>query len=277
MEKTVLTGFIATSDVIPFYGKAVLSEENVRSIYKTYQDQGIPMIGNHDERNVVEARVLSVDLRRTPTGALGVWVEVEFDDEADVAGYGGWSIGWFENNYQPADGDPRPVIRFGADAAHFTDEERDRAAAELGKVFAVSGGRYYQLGLDGPAAVVLMVAAETIRSIPANVLGNLVYDALRHLIPSGLRTKPTLFKFSVRNGSSETRGVLETSDPELIREAIHTFGALVDSPSGMYVFDADDRTWTVIRKDPKTAAQGRRDRSGKGPKRRGRAPKSKSK
>jgi hypothetical protein len=140
MAKTV-QGFIATSGFVPLYGRAVLSEEDVRTIYERIKAGGIPITPHHDERNTPAARYRTIELRRTPTGDLGVWAEVEFENEAEAAKYGGWSIGWFADTDTGDEQDPRPPVRFGADVFHFTDDEREAAAAPLRSVFQVLGGR----------------------------------------------------------------------------------------------------------------------------------------
>jgi hypothetical protein len=89
--------------------------------------------------------------------------------------------------------------QFGADAAHFTDEERALAAQRLGEAFEVYGGRYYQLGLDSPATVVLLLLAETLRTVAPEVLGHVLFEALRHLLPNRAR------KFVARGGSGRHR------------------------------------------------------------------------
>jgi hypothetical protein len=235
VAKVVMSGFVASSDVIPAYGRAVLSEGDVQALYERKLLREVPLIGNHDERNKIEGRELAVELRRTSTGALGVWVEVEMDDE-QAKGYGGWSIGWLEDVYQPGPDDRGPLLRFAADAAHFSDDERDAVVADLRRGFRVHGGRYFQLGLGPPATVILMMIDEIIRAMPAAVLTGLLFEALRRLLPNGDRTSPSLFKFNVvkNHDGTEVRGILETDDPSTLRAAIDSLRDLADAPPGHY-------------------------------------------
>lgn len=245
MTKAIATGFIASSDYIPVYGRSVLDEDAIRKMFAQYRTHGVPMVGNHDERNVIDGRVLTVELRRTPDGGLGIWAEVEVD-EAQMAEYHGWSIGWFEDNYRAPDTDPRPLVRFGADASHFTDEERDQVAAILGERFRVVGGRYYQLGLEPPATVVLMLVDQAIKGFPDAVLVSLLFAGLRKLLPRTARSAPTLFKFNVVKtpDATEVRGILETSEPEALRDALTGLKDLADTPAGHY--ELDEHLWRPI-------------------------------
>lgn len=267
MSREVVAGFIASSDYIPVYKRAVLSEDDIRQIFAQHQTTGVPMIGNHDERNVVDGRVLSVELRRTGGGGLGIWAEMEVE-EGQLAEYHGWSIGWFENNYQVSDADPRPVVRFAADASHFTDEERDEVAGILGEQFKVVGGRYFQLGIDPPATVVLWLIDETVKGFPSGLLVALLLGALGRLLPQGARSAPTLFKFSVLKTpeATETRGIVETSEIEVLRDALAGLKDLADNPPGHY--ELDGHVWRPVGQRPSAkqvrSADKRRKRKGNG-------------
>lgn len=262
MSTEVVSGFIASSEYIPVYKRAVLSEDDIRLIFAQYQARGVSLIGNHDERNVVDGRVLSVELRRTGGGGLGVWVEVEVE-EGLLAQYHGWSIGWFENNYQVSDEDPRPIVKFGADAFHFTDEEREEVAAVLAERFKVVGGRYFQLGIDPPATVVLWLIDETLKGLPSGVLVALLMGALGRLLPKGSRSVPTLFKFSVLRTpeATETRGVVETSEIEVLRDALAGLKDLADNPPGHY--ELDGRVWRPVGQQSSAKKVGGVDKRGK--------------
>ena len=257
MAKVIVTGFVASSDYIPVYGRAVLGEDDVRTIFDHLDTKHVPIIGNHDERNVIDARVVSRELRQTPGGGLGIWTEVEVDED-QVAAYHGWSIGWFEDNSRSLKSDSRPAIKFGADAAHFSDEERDQVVAVLGRQFQVVGGRYYQLGIDPPATVALVLLGEMIKALPAAGVAHLLFEGLRHLLPHGARTVPSLFKFSLlrEEGRSEARGVLETGDPEMLRTALAGLRSLADSPAGHY--EMIDGTWRPVGATRRPAKRGAR-------------------
>ena len=167
-KRVIASGFLATSDVVPEYGEAVLSEDDVRALHRAYSTSSVPMYSNHDPSKVIPVNSVTADLRRTDTGSLGVWIEVEIDEADWDPSFTGWSFGWFREEVSPAPESLRPPIQFGADPALFTLEERE-ALASLQKVFNVRGGRYYQFSAvtdQHPATVILVLLAETLRAVP---------------------------------------------------------------------------------------------------------------
>ncbi len=128
----------------------------------------------------------------------------------------------------------------------------------LGRQFQVAGGRYYQLGIEPPATAALMLLDETIKELPAALLAALLFEGLRHLLPHDGRKAPTLFKFSVlkKHARSETRGVLETSDPEVLRSAVDGLRGLADSPQGHY--ELADGVWRPVGARRRPAKRGGR-------------------
>ena len=67
-KRFVAEGFVVTSDVVPFYGEAVLSEEDVRRVYETYSTQPVPMFANHNPAQVLDAETRLVECDGPPPG-----------------------------------------------------------------------------------------------------------------------------------------------------------------------------------------------------------------
>ena len=84
------------------------------------------------------------------------------------------------------------------------------------------------------------------RAIPADVLANVLYDALKRMLPAGRRTRATLFKFSMRTGERgeiDVRGVLETDNPAALREVTKMVKELGEQAQGIYVPDLESGRW----------------------------------
>jgi len=254
-KRIVAEGFLVTSDVVPFYGEAVLDEEDVRRIYETYSTQPVPMYANHNPAQVIDTETRLVELRRTEAGSLGVWVEVAMDEADWSPEYKGWSVGLFKDDFAALENDSRPVVRFGADAARFTPEEREAAADVLMRTFNVVGGRYYQFSELPPATVVLLMLIETVRALPVEVLGNLVYDALKGLLPNKSRSEQTTFTFSFRDRDREVRGSVTTSSEDVLRDVVGTFRDLVAKETRHHVYDPANQSWNKVESDRKNGAE----------------------
>jgi hypothetical protein len=82
MGRIIVDAFIVTTDLVTAYGGVEFPEEEMLRIADRIRRDGLPMLGNHDERLRLKPRLLDVDVRRTRSGALGVWVEFEIDEEA---------------------------------------------------------------------------------------------------------------------------------------------------------------------------------------------------
>jgi hypothetical protein len=74
-------GFVATSGFLPAYGGVILGREPMLEIARAIRVGNIPMHAHHDERITLNPTILSVDVRETDNGELGVWVKFEIDEQ----------------------------------------------------------------------------------------------------------------------------------------------------------------------------------------------------
>ncbi len=240
MGREVIEGFLLTSEVIPLYGRAVLTEDDVRHIFEGYRDQPLAMLLDHNDLTPSTARVLASELRRTDQGDLGIYIQVEVDPD-EVGERFGFSIGFSQRRFGAGEEGSRPIVELSADAYHFTEGDLTSAADVLRTEFRVGGGLYYQFQEIPPASIVLVFLVETIRAIPSNVLADLLVQALGRFTRNRSDGEPTTFKFRLRRGTRKDReelvGLVRTNDPEMLRIAGRTLRDLINERHGTYLHD----------------------------------------
>lgn len=119
MGLIIVDGFVITNNRVAAYGGVQVSEEELSRIADQIRHSGVPMLANHDERLRLKPRLLNVDVRPTPSGALGVWVEFETDEEAwkaasdAVGGLRGFSVSvWSRPTRKRTETPPSHLCRF---------------------------------------------------------------------------------------------------------------------------------------------------------------------
>jgi hypothetical protein len=116
----------------------------------------------HDSRLPMTFEVISAEIRPTQDGTLGVWVEVDVDEDEWERGGGdlrrGWSVTLTQPFLQvPAEGAPH--VELNVDAAHFLEEDIEAAARELSSHFSVEVRRMYQFSVVPPPNIYLLALA----------------------------------------------------------------------------------------------------------------------
>lgn len=130
--------------------------------------------------------------------------------------------------------------------ADFLDEEDYRAVKDqLQPHVRVGGGLAYEFSEVEVAHVVVELLANVVQSVPLNFFSSYLYDAFkdRFLKPRG--ADKTLFEFKLKDGEKYTYASLETSDSEVLKEAMATFRDLASPQSkfGSFEFDGRTRRW----------------------------------
>jgi hypothetical protein len=249
MAGEIWTGFLLTSGYDRRFGREVLSQEDVREIFQKYKDDPKLMLLDHDVRAPMSARVLSSELKETEDGELGIFVEIEAD-EADFGGRRGLSVTVAKDIFLGPETSKLP-IELSVDAYHFDEVELKSAAEVLADHFRVGGGRLYRFQEIPPPAVFVTLAVETLKAIPANVLANLITEALGRFTKNRASGEPSRFFFTLRRAgrrsAEEVTAFVETTDPEMLRAAGAVMQGLQDAPGGQYRFNG--KKWKRVKDD----------------------------
>jgi hypothetical protein len=256
MGRITVNAFIVTTDAVTAYGGVQFPEEELQRIADQIRRGGLPMIGNHDERLQLQPRLQNVDVRPTRSGALGVWVEFEIDEEAwkaaekAMGGIGGFSVSVVEA-YMEAQGDPsKPFVQIASDAAHFDDSLRDEVAEALRPNFDVKSSRLYQFAESPPAKVIIEFGVPLlilIQSVGINVFSSALWDGLKLFLQEKRAkvAKFTYFVFTMRRADgTHVRCFMRTADEKVLKHALDKMREIANSSGSTFEYDEEHGRWT---------------------------------
>ena len=246
MATRVIEAFVATSRPLTAYGGVQLAPAVLDRMAESLRSGQIPMQADHDMRRPLFATVLQAEVRDTPDGYAGVWVELEVDSdewaelerEHLARGHpGGFSFSGAVPvaTVEPLASAPAVVIRLAADAAFWDDDDLLAAGRALNAAGRIDLSRRYAFAFDPTPIVVVMLAMD----VGVGVIANALYDGLRRFI---LPDRRTTFEFQVKRKDERIKARLETNDPEAMRKALDTFDAYVN-PDQLNVWDDEHGQW----------------------------------
>lgn len=237
---------MATSAPVPGYGGIALSEEGIVMIAKELQTGKIPHSINHNAIQRLDTDIRLIELRRTDSGSLGVWVEMYVDENQwrSEGHLGGFSVTVVSDTLDPDTTSRKPVIELFADAGQFDDEAFQDTVEALRKDFAVGGGRLYQFSIEPPPNVIVEIAVSTIGGAASILLAG----ALSMIFAKLFKPKhahESIFTIRVRDGNKVQNCRLTTSDPEIAKIAAETWkdAVLSQQKSELLQFDNHSLIW----------------------------------
>jgi hypothetical protein len=251
MGLLTIEAFIVTDSPVTAYGGFKIDTSVIPSIAEQIRRGGLPMLGNHDERLRLKPRLLDVDVRRTRSGALGVWVEFEIDEEAwkaaeeAMGGVRGFSISVIEAYMETQGGASKPVLELASDAGHWDDYLRDEVAAALTPHFNVKSSRLYQFDLVPPAKVLIdfgVPLLQLIQSVGINVFSSALWDGLK-LFFAARPSAMTTIVFSAPRSDGQVHFYLNTPDPEVAKQALDKLPEIANSPASVLHYDEEQERW----------------------------------
>lgn len=241
MANIIVSGFIATTDPVPAYGGVALSEETIKEMASSIRLGDSQMPVAHDGRRALNLCVLGAEIRRTDRGSLGVWLELEVEEE-EWKRYGdlrAFSVGMIEHLVKPT-GDSEPFIGIYADAAHFDEQLLAEVEAKLKSSFVVGVGRLYQFSELPPPNVIIEMTMVALQALPGNLLGAVLYDALKMLLKPKHAPR-TVFRFRLKDKQRWVEGYLETDSEVVAREAVRSLPQLASAQAGDQAFEFDSK------------------------------------
>ncbi len=271
MSTKVIQGFLATSDPLKAYGGVALAPKAIYEIAQSIRDGNMPLRAHHNESYLFNPRIINVDVRETKTGKLGVWAELEIDEQEweVLKDLGGFSIAVVSDFFEPDPTNSKPAIKIYTDAGHYSEEDFGASIEELEKHFAVGGGRLYQFNILPPAKIIIDFAQNILQAIPPNLISSWLYDALKPLLLH-LRLKKAMSQTTEQSPTavtllrvaSEDQLIdlfqIRTNDPEVLKSALDTFysnsssktlerGSLHQPQESFHEFDNENKKWKNLR------------------------------
>ncbi|MFC0503553.1 hypothetical protein [Micromonospora costi] len=254
------SGFVATTDPLDAYGGISVPEQSLRNLMERLNSGSQSMTGHHDGLLPVRTRSVKAELRPTPRGGVGLWVEGEADEAEWTAlgEVGGFSVGGrmdLAEEHWPAQ--PKAALRVSADLGWFPPEDLVAALRLMSRDFGVRGSHLLQLSALPPARIILEVALPVVAALGPNLAASALWDGLKLLLLRFQAKKgalarqepdvpipPPVFEFDVV-GADDFRATaqLRTEDPEVLKLALGTMNAAIEAArvSGGSVESSPDR------------------------------------
>jgi hypothetical protein len=243
---TVVARIASTHPVDKYPGWA-LSVDALEDLAEGLRAGGTPMVFDHDvtqpiEATVLDAVVIPIEDRHFAVEATfeieeGAWASVQarFDD-AGVPG--GWSFTVTSPQTKPSSG-VRAVVTISADAAAWTDRDRDDAREILDAVAPAESAYLFQYSAAAELATMFLEVAP---QIGLGVLGNATWDAIKLLLHRRRGQGETRIAIHrTAPDGSKTTAVITTSDPEIARAALDALPEPQPSPTIRY--ETTQRLW----------------------------------
>lgn len=246
-----VSAILATTDPIPAYGGIQLAPSVLKGILARIREGRLNLTADHDGRKRLNPKWLHAEIRQTERGSLGVFVELEVEEDEWVKyGRRAFSVAVSEPVTTSSQLNSSPALSVAADASHFDDQTLESAFKALSPHFAVDGRRLFQFSDLPPARVILEMALLTLQVIPINLLSSFLYDGLKHFLRPK-RAEKAIIEFGItderRNRSINAR--VETNNPEILQSALTQMSTLyLDRPGeDTYEFDDQDQEWRTLR------------------------------
>ncbi len=241
------SAFLATSGPVPGRSRT-LSEDDIRSLAGSLTP-GEPLTWNHDDRTHVDARIVAADLRRTPDDELGLWVEVEVDDQVFEAlpDRFGFSVGFGREDFPLDPESDLPTIQLAVDSENFSEDDLVGALTALQANFNVSAGWFDQYSELPPPVVIIGLGLMFVQTIAPEVLKSVLVEAIKDRLFHPRSGRPTLFHVHLKSTDREIRAHIETSDPDVFREAAGLLRDLVGREGEAFDFLPGENDWKRIR------------------------------
>lgn len=230
-----IEGVLMTTEPIEAYGGVQFHLETLESIVAQLESGEVPLAIDHDHAQELRARSLGARILPRPDGfhELRVKWAVHPEDAQAVQSRRGLSAAITHE----IPGRDKPAIVEGevtGDHAWFADDVIEHA----GEILAIGGprrdrihvARLLQFSFIPDAQIYLAAFIETASTVGIGILTNAMWDALKFLLanrrtpPGADPLAPTRINLEMRSEGRKFKAVVETSDPEVAREAVESFG-----------------------------------------------------
>ena len=234
----VVTAIVAGTGIIPVYGQALLTEDELEAMADQYRNSTVPMHADHDIDQPIEAKVLAADVVDGTEGDRQLRIEFEVSDEAAVefADRPGMSVSFTKALFGP----PEPDSLIWVDPAHFSKAELAVAAQRLRQAgFTPGGGYYIQLSEIPPAVVLFELARQLPIQLGWSVVTTAIINGLGFLVRRG---RPTTFRFMFDRTPERLTAEITTSSERAFIEGVRALQEL-SSDAGTFIREPSRKTW----------------------------------
>lgn len=216
MPKTIVIskGFVASTRPIPKYNGRSFPSGTMYEIAQKVREGKFPLGIEHDRKHQLKYTVHSVEVREVESGEVGVWVELEVDEEDrnKVESKTAFSVSLEEVFLHSDPTSTKPRLKISIDPAHFDEVTIQSVITDLEQYFSVEARYLYQL------SDVTLIGA--IINIAQNTAGNLfaigIFAGIQRLFSKQKNGQASAIIVEKEN----TKVTLENIDPKLMKRAI---------------------------------------------------------
>jgi hypothetical protein len=213
------SGFVTTTDPIPKYNGRSLSPEVMYLFADAIRANIFPMGIEHDGQHRLHPQILSVEVRETETGSLGVWVESRLEEKEWEMREGkfGFSVTFDEVLLSPHISNTKPRLVITVSALSFEMEALRLAVQDLEPYFAVEMRQRYELSDITLVQVLIEIGVGAVSGTLAAGATSAIKAVSEKFIKNreGQETK-----FIFKQGDTEV--TVQTSDPAVVRRLIES-------------------------------------------------------
>lgn len=229
---------VATTGVIPMYGRALLDEDDLLRMAKQLLGQAVPMLVDHDPDQPIRVTVAAAEVRPIAADESALFVTYDVPDE-EASKFGermGMSIGFPRPLIVPDD-DVEPDSGLWVDPNHFTRAELAVATQRLNRAgFTPAGGAYFQLSELPPPTVVFEFLDHLPKELGWAVIAGAMFEGLKILLHRGEKTH---FRIVRRSGEDRLTAEIHTSSDRALRTALKGLSSLEKQQRGSFIREGD--------------------------------------
>ncbi|MBI4935706.1 MAG: hypothetical protein HY828_17630 [Actinobacteria bacterium] len=258
-DKITKRVIVATTHPMRAYGGVRFSREALAGLADSLNKGKTPWHLEHDALQPLDAEVIAAGLNERDDGEAEVWAELRVDGAqwgayeravVEAGAPGGISVSATStiSRHPGPPGAPVGVeVVVAADAAHFSDEEIDAAAAEIAHNVPARSAELFQFSHQPPALIVLEFVLDGGVQVAWGVLGSYVYDALRKL----RKDSPAAVQLVVEEPERVVKAVIpHGTDQATVDKALASWERVAAQGRGVYSYDeAED--WRFSHPDPR--------------------------
>jgi hypothetical protein len=247
MPLVTVTARIASTHPVEKYPGWALSVDALEHLAERLRAGALPMMFEHDVTQPIEAKVVDAKVVPVEDRHFAVEATFEVDREAwtslqsrfHAAGVpGGWSFTAGALQTRPSSGQ-QPVVTISADAAAWTDRDRDEARELFDAVVPTQSARLFQYSALAELATMILQVAP---GFGLGVLGNATWDAIKLMLTRRRGKGETRIEIHrTAPDGTKTTAVITTNDPEIARTAVEALPEPQTSPTLRY--DVPERLW----------------------------------
>ncbi len=218
-KSVIIKAFVTSTDPCPKYNGLSLPPETMYKIAESIREKRTTLGIEHDRKHNLPYRVLKSEVRETDIGSLGVWVELEMDQEhwEKAENKQAFSITLHQVFHLPDPEDKKPKITIAIDPACIDAKTSKEVIEELESCFAVEAHHLLQYSDLSPIASIVVTVALATQAV-GSLIAEAICSAVKKLIATKNKNDENQEVMALIQ-KGDTKIFVKTGDPH-IKEAI---------------------------------------------------------